>query len=75
MSKMRPGQLEELRDTFQEYDEDGDGRISFAEFAAMLEELDDELSRDEQLLAFEATDSDGDGAIGFDEFVAWWTGP
>lgn len=62
-----------LRVTFARYDEDGDGRINFGEFAEMLAELGDELSHPEKLLAFDATDRNGDGVIAYDEFIAWWT--
>ena len=36
--------------------------------------LDQDLSEDECLLAFEMTDGDGDGKISFEEFMGWWTG-
>jgi Ca2+-binding EF-hand superfamily protein len=64
----------ELRKRFDEIDTDGNGRISVDEFVALLQSLDNDLSRDEGLLAFEATDEDGDGTIGFDEFLGWWNG-
>ncbi len=35
--------------------------------------LDQDLSEDECLLAFELTDADGDGSISFEEFMGWWT--
>jgi Ca2+-binding EF-hand superfamily protein len=68
----RPDSSAELRIAFTRYDEDGDGRINFGEFALLLAELGDELSHPEKLLAFDATDTNGDGVIDYDEFVAWW---
>jgi calcium-binding protein CML len=62
----------EIRIAFARYDEDGDGRINFGEFAELLAELGDELSHPEKLLAFDATDTNGDGVIAFDEFAVWW---
>ncbi|MGH8236376.1 MAG: EF-hand domain-containing protein [Steroidobacteraceae bacterium] len=44
------------------------------EFAALLSSLDQDLTEDECLLAFEMTDADGDGKISFEEFMGWWTG-
>jgi Ca2+-binding EF-hand superfamily protein len=74
MGAMRPDALDELRERFQEYDTDGDGRIVFAEFCQLMAELDDELSKEECQLAFQGADHDDDGTIAFDEFVAWWVG-
>jgi Ca2+-binding EF-hand superfamily protein len=62
-----------LRRAFEEHDRDGDGRIAYAEFQALLRTLDQDLSDDECLLAFELVDADGSGTISFDEFKAWWT--
>lgn len=74
MSAMRPDALDELRERFQEYDADSDGRIEFAEFCQLMGELDDELSREECQLAFQGADRDDDGSISFEEFVSWWVG-
>ena len=67
-------ELAELRQTFDKVDSNGDGWIGGKEFAALLHALDQDLSEDECLLAFEATDGDGDGSISFEEFIGWWTG-
>ena len=40
---------------------------------SLLHALDQDLSEDECLLAFEMTDADGDGSISFEEFMGWWT--
>lgn len=66
-------ELTELRRAFDEYDRDNDGGITSSEFKALLVALDQDLSTDECLLAFEAADSDGNGVISFDEFKNWWT--
>jgi Ca2+-binding EF-hand superfamily protein len=67
-------QLADLRQNFDRVDRDGDGWIIGDEFISLLQSLDEDLSREECLLAFEATDADGDGSISFEEFMGWWTG-
>lgn len=66
--------LAELRRAFDSIDANGDGWIVSAEFGALLHALDQELSDDECLLAFELADADGDGSISFEEFMVWWSG-
>lgn len=66
--------MQRLRQTFAACDSNGDGRIGSDEFRALLQALDQELSADECLLAFQATDADGDAAISFEEFLGWWNG-
>jgi calcium-binding protein CML len=73
MKDLNPTDLRELRQSFDTVDSNGDGWIVDKEFINLLQKLDDELSRDECLLAFEATDADGDGSISFEEFISWWT--
>jgi Ca2+-binding EF-hand superfamily protein len=74
MPTLSTDQLAELRQNFDNIDGNGDGWIVTAEFVQLLQSLDEDLSRDECLLAFEATDGDGDGKISFEEFMGWWTG-
>jgi calmodulin len=68
-----PADLTELRQSFDACDSNGDGWITSQEFSSLLQSLDQELSEDECLLAFELTDADGDGSISFEEFMGWWT--
>jgi Ca2+-binding EF-hand superfamily protein len=74
MKDLNTRELADLRQTFDKVDSNGDGWIVANEFASLLHALDEDLSEDECLLAFEATDSDGDGSISFEEFIGWWTG-
>ena len=66
-------ELSELRQSFDACDSNGDGWIVSKEFSILLHSLDQELSDDECLLAFELTDADGDGSISFEEFMGWWS--
>jgi calmodulin/calcium-binding protein CML/plastin-2 len=75
MAKNQPSeeQLDELRETFDYNDRDGDGRIQLDEFAAMLDELDADMSKREIEVGFQDIDTNDDQLIDFDEFVAWWS--
>ena len=73
MKDLTSTQLEELKQSFDTVDSNGDGWIVASEFVGLLQQLDPQLSRDECLLAFEGTDADGDGSISFEEFMTWWT--
>jgi calcium-binding protein CML len=73
MTLFDPDKLAELRETFDYTDTDKDGRIDFDEFAALLEQLDGDMSLAECQLGFDAIDVDGNGWISFEEFADWWT--
>lgn len=75
MAKNQPTeeQLDELRESFDYNDRDGDGRIELGEFASMLDELEAEMSEREVEIGFKDIDTNDDGLIDFTEFVAWWT--
>ena len=65
--------IEELREGFDECDTNGDGKIQYAEFAALLDNLGSEIDAEECRIGFGEIDTDHDGVISFDEFVAWWS--
>ena len=75
MPKQKPSEeeLDELRETFDYNDRDGDGLIEPDEFAAMLDELEADMSEAETRVGFREIDTNDDGKIDFGEFVAWWT--
>ena len=65
--------IDELKESFDYNDGNGDGKISLDEFKSMLDELDAYVDDREARVGFTAIDTDRDGAIDFDEFVAWWS--
>ena len=71
--KPSPEELDELRETFDYNDRDGDGRIQVDEFAEMLDELEADMSPKDIEIGFKDIDTNDDGLIDFGEFVAWWT--
>jgi calmodulin len=75
MAKNRPNEeeLDELREAFDYNDRDNDGRIQLDEFAAMLDELEADMSGNEIEIGFKDIDTNDDGRIDFAEFVDWWT--
>jgi len=73
MAKLSKEQLEELRETFDYNDLDGDGMIELDEFLQMLQELEAETSEREARIGFQEIDTNDDGLIDFKEFIDWWT--
>jgi calmodulin len=71
--KPSPEELDELRETFDYNDRDGDGRIQVGEFSEMLDELEADMSPKDIEVGFQDIDTNDDGLIDFGEFVAWWT--
>jgi calmodulin len=75
MANNRPSEeeLDELRESFDYNDRDGDGRIEMSEFASMLDELEAGMSKREVEIGFKDIDTNDDGLVDFEEFAAWWT--
>jgi len=64
--------IEEIEELFEQNDTDGNGDIDFAEFQALMRELDETLSQHALEIGFREIDSNRDGRINFDEFIDWW---
>ncbi|TPX63905.1 hypothetical protein SpCBS45565_g06272 [Spizellomyces sp. 'palustris'] len=70
---MIQGRLEttdQIREAFDLMDMDGNGYISAADLARVLEGLNEDKSDEEMLDMIKEFDLDGDGQVGFDEFMA-----
>jgi len=63
---------EELRENFDHFDSDGDGRLQMAEFVRLLEALDALDSEEDARLGFREIDTDGSGHVEFEEFTRWF---
>lgn len=72
-SGLDPQKLAELKEDFLYADADKDGRIDFAEFKGLLEELEAGMSTEELRTGFREIDTDHDGRIDLREFVVWWS--
>lgn len=66
------GDVARLREDYEHFDSDGDGRLEYGEFARFLAVLRAGVSEQEQRLGFHEIDEDRDGTIDFDEFLEWW---
>ncbi len=63
---------EELRENFNHFDRNDDGRIDRAEFIELMRALDAFESEQDAVLGFRAIDVDGSGLVEFDEFAHWF---
>jgi Ca2+-binding EF-hand superfamily protein len=64
---------DEAEEMFDRIDENGDQRINFDEYAALMLEMDHTRSAADVRSGFDAIDTDRDGLVSFDEFYAWLT--
>ena len=65
--------IEEIEELFEQNDTDGNGEIDFAEFAALMSDLDEPQTGEALALGFREIDTNHDGRIDLAEFLAWWT--
>ncbi|MGR9091766.1 MAG: EF-hand domain-containing protein [Gammaproteobacteria bacterium] len=69
---MRNDKAAEIKENFDYFDRDGNGRIDFGEFVELMNALNAELTNDQARLGFESLDTDENGQIDLAEFQAWW---
>jgi Ca2+-binding EF-hand superfamily protein len=63
---------DELKETFDHFDRDNNGKIDFEEFCELLDAMNSDMEDIARRLGFDVIDSDGNGSIEFDEFCSWW---
>jgi calcium-binding protein CML len=74
MTELTDDDWQEIRENFEHFDGDRDGRIDFSEFHRLLDALGGEFTEAEARIGFAEIDTDGGGRIEIDEFADWWIG-
>lgn len=69
---MREISTEELRENFEHFDANGDGRIDMSEFCQLMAALGGDEPEADASIGFKAIDTDDSGVIEFDEFSSWF---
>ena len=64
---------EELRENFEYFDSNNDGKLDREEFAALMEALGALEPGEDARLGFREIDSDRSGTVEFDEFSRWFS--
>ncbi|KAJ8600253.1 hypothetical protein CTAYLR_002003 [Chrysophaeum taylorii] len=68
--RLEPDEIDELREAFAAFDEDGDGTLQREELATVMRSLGQEAAPEDLEKIYASADEDGSGCICFDEFVA-----
>jgi Ca2+-binding EF-hand superfamily protein len=66
--------MNEVEETFERLDANGDQSIDFEEFAKLMREIDHTRSSTALRARFNAIDTNRDGRVDFDEFRTWCGG-
>jgi Ca2+-binding EF-hand superfamily protein len=65
----------EVREAFDQFDANHDGRLQQSEFLRFIRELDPNMTETDARVGFAEIDVDHDRVIEFEEFLKWWTAP
>ena len=65
--------IEELKENFEYFDSNGDGRLDLGEFTAMMEAMGVIGPGEDAAMGFREIDTDGSGEVEFDEFTRWFS--
>ena len=64
---------EELRENFEHFDRNNDGKLDASEFAGLMEALGALEPGEDASIGFGAIDTDCSGLVEFDEFARWFS--
>jgi len=64
---------EELRENFEHFDRNNDGKLDPSEFAGLMEALGALEPDEDASIGFGAIDTDSSGLVEFDEFARWFS--
>ncbi|KAJ1458399.1 hypothetical protein M885DRAFT_512803 [Pelagophyceae sp. CCMP2097] len=67
--KLDADEVDELREAFQLFDEDGDGTINQEELGTVMRSLGQDVAGPQLQKIFQSIDVDGSGALNFQEFL------
>ncbi|MBO6938274.1 MAG: EF-hand domain-containing protein [Deltaproteobacteria bacterium] len=65
-------ELQELRETFDHFDTDGNGVIDRHEFRELLKSLDPGFNEDDVVMGLKVLDANENDVIDWEEFRDWW---
>lgn len=65
-------QVGKIKEDFQFFDNDNNGRIDEEEFFELLKVLSPKVKPHQAQEGFKLIDENGDGVVDFDEFLSWW---
>ncbi|XP_052776936.1 uncharacterized protein LOC128214485 [Mya arenaria] len=65
--------MEKMKAVFMKMDKDGNGRIDIEEFAAFLQSIGLQMSKQEANMVYKSVDTDGNGYVSFEEFQLYFT--
>lgn len=63
---------EELRETFEHFDRDDNGKIDRDEFGQLLDALGMDMTEEDKDVGFDIIDTNHNQEIEYREFLAWW---
>ena len=73
MPELSDAKRQELREIFDHFDLNRNGKLEISEFRELLIALGGSLTPGEAEAGFDAIDDNNDGVISWSEFVAWWS--
>ena len=64
--------LTDIRENFDFFDKDNNGKIEISEFVSLLKVIEPDSSKQQAEEGFKLIDDDHNGVIDFEEFIVWW---